>query len=326
MGRFFMVLICGSRLAPGLAVVVILLAVACGASATSAPTAVPATIAAATPVPTIASETTPTLAPTAAATPSPTSVPSSTARATEFPAPTKTQAPSPTVAPTFAQPQATSTPEPTSTVAPRPTDVPATQEPETGEGSNSVDLSPSKDNTLYETSANIASNGSGQHLFAGNTGTGSARRAFLSFDVASAIPAGATVTVVALTLNMPETQASLQEIGLHRLLSDWGEGESDARSNEGVGIAAVTGDATWVHTFFESGEWENQGGDFLTTASSTQEIGGTGHYTWSSTEEMVADVQSWLDDPAANFGWLLLGNESSTQTSKRFDSRENATG
>ena len=41
---------------------------------------------------------------------------------------------------------------------------------------------------------------------------------------------------------------------------------------------------------------------------------------------MVADVQSWLDDFSTNFGWLLLGNESSTQTSKRFDSRENATG
>lgn len=73
-------------------------------------------------------------------------------------------------------------------------------------------LSPSKDNTLYETSANIASNGSGQHLFAGNTGAGSARRTVLAFDVARVIPAGASVTGVALTLNMSKTQASLQEI------------------------------------------------------------------------------------------------------------------
>ena len=59
-----------------------------------------------------------------------------------------------------------------------------------------MDLSPSKDNTLYQTSAHIASNGSGQHLFAGNTGTGSAKRALLAFDVAGGIPAGATVTGV----------------------------------------------------------------------------------------------------------------------------------
>ena len=37
----------------------------------------------------------------------------------------------------------------------------------------------------------------------------------------------------------------------------------------------------------------------------------------------MADVQSWLDSPAANFGWLLLGNESISQTTKRFDSKDN---
>jgi hypothetical protein len=38
---------------------------------------------------------------------------------------------------------------------------------------------------------------------------------------------------------------------------------------------------------------------------------------------MVADVQVWLDRPAANYGWLLLGNEARPQTTKRFDTREN---
>ena len=37
----------------------------------------------------------------------------------------------------------------------------------------------------------------------------------------------------------------------------------------------------------------------------------------------MADVQRWLDDPATNFGWLLLGDESENQTTKRFDSKEN---
>ena len=172
-----------------------------------------------------------------------------------------------------------------------------------------MDLSPSKDNTPYQTSAHIASNGSGQHLFAGNTGAGSARRALLAFDVESATPAGSMVTGVASTEYMSKTQASIQEIGLHRLLSDWGEGESDARSNEGEGIAAAAGDATWIHTFFDSEGCQNQGTDFWATDSSTQEIVSTGHHTWSRTAAMLADVQSWPDDPAGNFGWLLLGNE-----------------
>jgi hypothetical protein len=37
---------------------------------------------------------------------------------------------------------------------------------------------------------------------------------------------------------------------------------------------------------------------------------------------MVADVQSWLDDPASNFGWLLLGDETTSLTARRFDTRE----
>ena len=36
----------------------------------------------------------------------------------------------------------------------------------------------------------------------------------------------------------------------------------------------------------------------------------------------MSDVQGWLDDPETNFGWVLLGNEESATTTKRFDSRE----
>ena len=40
---------------------------------------------------------------------------------------------------------------------------------------------------------------------------------------------------------------------------------------------------------------------------------------------MVTDVQAWIDTPADNFGWLLLGNETPIMTANRFDSRENPT-
>ena len=39
---------------------------------------------------------------------------------------------------------------------------------------------------------------------------------------------------------------------------------------------------------------------------------------------MVADVQSWLNNPASNFGWLVLGDETAIATAKRFDTRESA--
>ncbi len=50
-----------------------------------------------------------------------------------------------------------------------------------------------------------------------------------------------------------------------------------------------------------------------------------GHYVWASTPAMVADVQGWLDEPATNFGWVIVGDESATApTAKRFDTREEA--
>jgi hypothetical protein len=32
-------------------------------------------------------------------------------------------------------------------------------------------------------------------------------------------------------------------------------------------------------------------------------------------------VQEWLDDPRTNFGWIVIGNELDSPTTKKFDSR-----
>ena len=39
---------------------------------------------------------------------------------------------------------------------------------------------------------------------------------------------------------------------------------------------------------------------------------------------MVADVSSWLSDSSANFGWMIVGDESQPLTAKRFGSRHAA--
>ncbi|MDZ4805125.1 MAG: FlgD immunoglobulin-like domain containing protein, partial [Candidatus Eisenbacteria bacterium] len=46
-----------------------------------------------------------------------------------------------------------------------------------------------------------------------------------------------------------------------------------------------------------------------------------GPWTWPSTPELVADVQHWLDHPADNHGWIVIGNEATSATAKRFGSR-----
>jgi hypothetical protein len=192
-----------------------------------------------------------------------------------------------------------------------------------------VTLAPGKDNTLYQSTTGSLSNGAGQHFFVGRAdaiAAGAIHRGVIAFDVAASIPSGAVITRVDLTLNMSRTIALLQPVSLHRLLADWGEGTSDAPLEEGGGTAATTGDATWIHRFFNTTSlWTGAGaaGDFATAPSTTVQVGAIGAYTFLSTAGMVADAQGWLDNPGSNFGWILIGNESSISTAKRFDSRNN---
>ena len=189
-----------------------------------------------------------------------------------------------------------------------------------------ISINPSKDNTLYQynPSAGDLSNGAGFHFFAGENAVGEIRRGVLAFDIAGNIPPGSTITGVSLSLNMSMTNSgTARTIELHKLLADWGEGTSDAPGDEGDGAPPTTNDATWRHCFFDTVFWATEGGDFSATITASQSVGPVGQYTWSSAQ-MVADVQSWVNNPASNFGWLVLGDESAAGTTKRFDTRESA--
>ncbi|MCH8310693.1 MAG: DNRLRE domain-containing protein, partial [Chloroflexi bacterium] len=138
----------------------------------------------------------------------------------------------------------------------------------------------------------------------------------------------ATVDSVSLRLNMSRTSlsAGVQTISTHRLTADWGEGNSVSTGGGGgggIGGPAAFGDATWIHRFSNSTNWTSPGGDFVSSASASQTVSGIGAYSWSSAQ-MVADVQAWVNASSTNFGWLLKGNESSSRTAKRFDSRQNS--
>lgn len=183
-------------------------------------------------------------------------------------------------------------------------------------------ITPSKDNTIYEGTTELRSNGAGQHMFAGKNGINAAQRALLAFDLTDALPTGATLVSVTLRLNSSTPKSGAHAIRLHRVLSDWGEGTSDADRGEGGGAPATAGDATWLHTSFDTDLWSVVGGDFVAAASATTTVDAPGPYTWSS-PEMLAEVEAWLADPTTNFGWILVGNENASGTGRRFDTREN---
>lgn len=183
----------------------------------------------------------------------------------------------------------------------------------------------SKDNTLYEDAAGATSNGAGVNFFAGKTNSGSIRRGLIYFDLSGSIPAGSTVTDVKVKLNMSKTAAGATNIKLHKVTASWGEGTSDAGANEGTGASSTSDDATWIHRFFNSQNWTTAGGDFSSTVSASTSVNATGMYEFGSTAALVADVQAWVDNPSTNHGWIVIGDESTNQTAKRFDTREHAT-
>ncbi len=193
--------------------------------------------------------------------------------------------------------------------------------------STTINVLASKDNTLYQSATGTVSNGKGIHFFVGRTNGASLRRGVIAFDL-SQIPTGVVIQSAALTLQVtrvPPNDIS-RTIALHRATADWGEGNSNAGSvSDGDGALAQPGDATWLHRFFDTENWETIGGDFNPTASASISVGGVGSYTWGSTSGMVADIQSWIDDPSSNFGWIIIGNETVNGTAKQFASREAST-
>ena len=188
-----------------------------------------------------------------------------------------------------------------------------------------VQIGAAKDNTLYESVPDSLSNGLGAHFFVGRTnaaGSFKIRRGLIAFNIASNIPAGSSIQSVVLILSMNKTISGDQTVSLHKLTADWGEGTSKAAFGEGMGAPATNNDATWLHRFYNSILWTTAGGDFNSLASASTTVGVIAFYTFGSTSQMVADVQDWLDNSGNNFGWILIGNESDSITTKRFSSKQ----
>ena len=183
------------------------------------------------------------------------------------------------------------------------------------------------DTSLFENHPD--SNLGGTTLVSGTNQQFSRSRGLFCFDL-SALPVGATITEVHVTLNVTRRPDPDQHGGpvdsdfsLFRLLADWGEGSG----GEVTGSNAQPGDATWNERHFGSDSWATPGGlagvDYASDPSATTSIGGLGTYVWGSSTELIADAQGWLDDPATNFGFILISqNEGTAGTGRRFASNE----
>ncbi|MFN7141483.1 MAG: DNRLRE domain-containing protein [Limisphaerales bacterium] len=177
-------------------------------------------------------------------------------------------------------------------------------------------------------------NNMGGHNFfnAGTTLNGTRNRGLMRFDPAEHIPAGSKIKSVQLVLEVvgvPIDEPAAANFQLHRMLRSWGEGDKISGGGPGRGAPATEGEATWNDAFaLTTTSWATPGGlagiDFVAAASAEQFIyAETEPCTFTSNPKLVADVQSWLDQPGSNHGWMLKPEiETVMTTARRFASRE----
>jgi hypothetical protein len=196
--------------------------------------------------------------------------------------------------------------------------------------SNSVALISSADTTLTE---GAPTNNLGREPFfnVGTTEHLSRNRGLFRFDL-TGIPPASTLLSASLILQVvhePNNGFEPSEMDLHRMLRDWGEGYEETTVSPGLGRPATTNEATWNSPFAFTGlAWAQPGAaigiDYAAAASDSVFVYGVADspYVFSSTN-LLTDLQIWVDNPAANFGWLLISTaEGSPFTARRFGSRE----
>jgi len=139
-------------------------------------------------------------------------------------------------------------------------------------------------------------------------------RGLIRFDLTGHIPPGSRIASVALRLSIVKVPSlgADSTFELRRVLQPWNETE-----------------ATWNRSAMNA-PWSAPGGaaptDFSDTASAAQSVAGRGNYTFASTTNLIADLQSWVDNSDANFGWIVLTRlEDVEKTARRFASREGPT-
>jgi hypothetical protein len=203
---------------------------------------------------------------------------------------------------------------------------------------DSISLISVADTTLIE--LNPDNNNGGMTFFnCGTTQNYTRNRGLLKFNVAGSIPGHSQITSAYLTLSVIHSSSgglAIPYFDLHRVLKDWGEGTNTYSTSTGLGqgTPATVGEATWNDRFaLTTNHWNAPGGaaamDYSPVITASQiiytEVESPYFFSNSPPDapQLVGDVQSWLDHPETNFGWILIcDDESVAFTAHRISSRE----
>jgi hypothetical protein len=178
---------------------------------------------------------------------------------------------------------------------------------------DTVTLRPVAD-TGISTQSPTSNAGTGPDMVIGTQGptVGMARnRGLIKFDLTGQIPAGSEIKSVTLTLTVAKVPSggANSSFELRRVFREWKESEATWNNRIGGGTWSSPGAAAPV--------------DFSTTTSATTLVSGLGSSTFGSASNLIADVQTWVDNPATNFGWIVLTqSEPVAKTARRITAHE----
>jgi hypothetical protein len=188
-------------------------------------------------------------------------------------------------------------------------------------GAATLTLKPVADTSLFEQSPD--NNLGRSQLAAGTIRLLKKSRALVRFDV-SAVPANVVISSATLAFKVVKSPsgAAASTFEVRRVLTGWSEGTKSGSQ----GAPAAAGEATWRSR--GAGSWAAPGGaigtDFAPAASATRALSGSS-LNFASTAGLVGEVQSWVTNPAGNFGWVLMSqSEATAKTARRLGNRETA--
>eukprot|EP00055_Hartaetosiga_balthica_P001902 m.2224 g.2224 ORF g.2224 m.2224 type:complete len:303 (-) comp1738_c1_seq1:277-1185(-) len=193
---------------------------------------------------------------------------------------------------------------------------------------NSVEYRSDKDTTICQSEdmSTSMSNARGDGLYIGTISLGLNRRSLVYFDVSDLRNdisstneiESASFILYERRINWPKDS----EITVHRILEPWNEGMSSAVG--GKCADSTADDASWtLRRVGDNSTWSGgPGGSFDPIPSATIQVASGGEeYLWTG-DGLLRDVREWVNRTAPNYGWIVIGDESSEQTAKSFGSRE----
>lgn len=190
-----------------------------------------------------------------------------------------------------------------------------------------LDLIPVADTSLFQIGPdnNMGANTSG---VIGTTEGGDPGRMLVRFDLESKIPTNAILKSASLTLRATKVRnASSLPVAMHRMQVAWVEGTGGNGSPTGAGEQAANGETTWTHRSHPDVAWSASGAaapvDFLEDPSGTSTANGVAAFTFDSNPNLLSDLTHWIQNPALNFGWILLApGTPAPGSAKRIGTRE----